>query len=444
MSIAEALAKSIAHVARDHYKEKKRLERGHRRSYRGWTAPRPVLKDAVFEAMPQAIARASSNGALPFTVRQLYYQIRPLIQGVDRELDYAYFTPPLVTEYEEMNGPIRGLMYDARGHLVGPAGRHPPCPACGRSLPQDLIPLGTAAVQAYAIPQWDYKAILYIEKEGFGPIFEATHFAERHDIALMMGKGYAVRAAKTLLKAARGHDITVLVLHDCDLDGYEIARTLAYGTRTTRFHHVDISDIGLRVADVTGMGLETERVSMRKAPSWQFERGLTSEERDFFLGQRLRTELNAMTSEQLIEYVERKLEEHGLTSKVVPPEDVVVTEFKAASEEPLRRAAQALVRRALKENLGIAVDELNEEALRLLCAGQEPGVFYKEMVTDLNDGDREMSWRVYVAEKAGQHIEKWAKKKGKAVTAKIGPMLRPTPPSETTATPSRQRATRWH
>jgi len=423
MSIAQALSKGIAHVARDHYKEKKRQERWRRPPsyYRGWTEPRPVLKSAVFEAMPEAIARASSNGALPFTVRQLYYQIRPLIQGVDRELDYAYFTPPLVTEYEETHGPIHGLMYDARGHLVGPAGRHLPCPTCGHSLPKDIIPLGTANVQSYVIPKWDYKAIVYIEKEGFGPIFQATQFAERYDIALMMGKGYATRAAKTVLAAAERREITVLVLHDCDVDGYEIARTLAHGTRTARSHYVKIIDIGLTVADVNTMGLATEGASARKSPSWKLRRILSAEEQDFLLRQRLRTELNAMSSEQLVQYVEGKLADHGLTEKLVPPEDVVAASFKEASERPLRRAAENLVHRVLKQRLDIDVDELSEEALQLLQADHEPGMFYKEMVEDLNNGDREMSWRVYVAEKAGEYIDRLAEEKAEDVMAEIGP-----------------------
>lgn len=421
MSIAQSLAKGIAHVAADHYKEKKRQERWRRPSYyRGWTEPRACLKDAVFAAMPEAIARASSNGALPFTVRQLYYQIRPLIRGVDRELEYAYFTPPLVTEYEEDHGPIRGLMYDARGHLVAPDGRHPPCPECGNALERDVIPLGTAAVHSYVIPKWDYKGILYIEKEGFGPIFEATKFAERYDIALMMGKGYATRAAKALLAAAEARAITVLVLHDCDVDGYEIARTLAHGTRTAPFY-VKIIDIGLTVADVNTMGLETEGVSMRRTSSRRFRSRLTADERNFFLQRSLRTELNAMTSEQLIEYIERKLADHGLTDKLVPPEDVVAAEFKAASERPLQRAVESLVRRVLEERLGIDLDELSEKALKLLDTGLEPSTFYKKMVEDLNNGDREMSWRVYVAERAGEHIDRLAAEKAEDVMAEIGP-----------------------
>jgi len=423
MSIAQALAKGLAHVTQDHYKEKKRQERWRRPSYyRAWSAPRgPTLRDAVFEAMPEAIARASSNGALPFTVRQLYYQIRPLIQGVDRELDYAYFTPPLVTEYEEEHGAIGGLMYDARGHLVGPTGRHPPCPECGHALPQHIIPLGTASVQSYRIPEWDYKAILYIEKEGFGPIFKVTQFAERYDIALMMGKGYATRAAKALLAAAERRDITVLVLHDCDVDGYEIARTLAHGTRTARSGYMKIIDIGLTVADVNAMGLGTEGASGRKAPSWKLGRILSAEEREFLLRQRLRTELNAMSSEQLVQYVEGKLADHGLTEKLVPPEDVVAAEFKAASERPLQRAAEGIVRRVLEEKLGIDVELLNEKALELLGADHEPSTFCKKMVADLNDGDREMSWRVYVAERAEEHIQGLIEEKAADVMAEIGP-----------------------
>jgi hypothetical protein len=413
MSIAADLAKGIAHVARDHYKEKKRQERSRGTSYRAWREPAPRLKVDVFASMPEAIARVSSNGTLPFTVRQLFYQIRPLVQDAARELTYAYFTPPLVTEYEDWkNCPILGLMYDARGHLVAPHGLHPP------------IPLGTAAVQSYEIPDWGYKAILYIEKEGFAPIFEATRLKERYDIALMMGKGYGVRAAKALLAAAEERGITLLVLHDCDVDGYEIARTLAEETRTSEFE-LDIIDIGLKVADVTAMGLETERVSMRRTPPWEFRSRLTPEEEDFFLHKHLRTELNAMTSLQLVEYIERKLEEHGLGEKLVPPEEVVAGEFEAASQEPRRHDAQTLVRHIVNETYGIDLDDLEAKALDLLRADQESGAFYKAMVEDLNNGDREMFWQVYITEKAIQHVHDWTKKNAAPVTAKISSMLPP-------------------
>ena len=402
LNIADALAKAITRVTRDHYKEKKRLERG--RSYRAWRAPSPILKDAVFEAMPEAIAQASGDGALPFGVRTLFYKIRPLIAGEvgDKELQYSYFTPPLVTEYEDMNGPIPGLYYDPRGNMVEPH--------TGTS-----IPLGTTAVSDYAIPEWLFNKVLYVEKEGFGPVFKATQLAERYDMAIMGGKGYATRAAKDLLAAAEREDITVLVLHDCDVEGYEISRTLMEATRTS-WHAIDVIDIGLSLADARAMGLATEPVSRRKRPPWAFQSRLTPEEEEFFLTNRLRTEINAMASDQLINFVETKLEEHGLTEKVVPPENVAGDKFLEVSEERLTIAAERLTARALKDTLGVTLDDLNRLALRVLMEDYgAPKGFYTRMGHDLNSGQREKSWRGYAEGKAQSRSQKAVRTKKKAV-----------------------------
>lgn len=315
MSIAEALAKSIAHVAQEHYRQKKAAERHGSRSYRAWyRPPRDVLKEDVFEVMPAAVAAASGGGALPFKVRQLYYQVRPLLQDLtDKTLEYAYFTPALVTEYEELHGPIPGLLYDARGTFTEPH--------TGKA-----VPLGTAEVSNYAVPDWTFDKILYIEKEGFAPVLEAAKFAERFDVGIMGGKGYATRAAKDLLARAEAHGVTVLVAHDCDGDGRQIARTLAEGTRTRPSHSLNIIDIGLHASDAAVMGLAAERTRAGE-----------------------RVELNAMTSRQFIDFLEQRLDAHGLTEKVIPP-DASLPELTA---ERYRKRIDAWVEDATRELLSM-------------------------------------------------------------------------------------------
>jgi len=71
------------------------------------------MRDAVFAVLPEAVRRASGDGAYPFSARSLYYQARPLLQAhTSRDLDYGYFTLPLLTEYQERHGPIADLYYD--------------------------------------------------------------------------------------------------------------------------------------------------------------------------------------------------------------------------------------------------------------------------------------------------------------------------------------------
>ena len=95
------------------------------------------LKDVVFKVLPEAINKASGNGRLPFSARTLYYQVRPLIQTyTDKELSYAYFTPPLLVEYQQDHGLIEGLYYEPRGEFNEPH-------------TEKTIPLGTRDVASY-------------------------------------------------------------------------------------------------------------------------------------------------------------------------------------------------------------------------------------------------------------------------------------------------------
>ena len=48
-------------------------------------------------------------------------------------------------------------------------------------------------------PKNRYSAILFIEKEGFMPLFEEVNLAERYDIAIMSTKGLSVTASRLLV-----------------------------------------------------------------------------------------------------------------------------------------------------------------------------------------------------------------------------------------------------
>ena len=40
-------------------------------------------------------------------------------------------------------------------------------------------------MERYVFPAWRYDKILFIEKKGLWPVFEAAHLAERYDLALV-------------------------------------------------------------------------------------------------------------------------------------------------------------------------------------------------------------------------------------------------------------------
>ena len=346
------------------------------------------MKDAVFAVLPEAVRRASGAGTLPFSARSLYYQVRPLIQPLTaKALSYGYFTPGLLTEYQEDQGPLVGLYYDPRGVLyephVGEAGTTGSV-GTARYAPWagQTVALGTREVEAYRAPAWRFDKILFVEKKGLWPVLQAAELAERFDLAIVASEGYATRAARDLMAAAQQTGrITVLTLHDCDGAGYNIARTLEAGTRTSPTP-IQIIDLGLTWADAQAAGLEPERVTRKNDLPAELLQRLSNAETQFLRGtpagrgqwSAQRVELNAFTSDALVAFIEAKLRQHGLTAKVCPPAAVMVAEGRTALQhriehDLLRRISEMVDVAALARRLaGDAMETLDGPTLHAQVA----------------------------------------------------------------------------
>jgi len=198
------------------------------------------------------------------------------------------------------------------------------------------LPLGTREVRDYLFPSWLYDKILYVEKKGVWPIIKDARLAERYDMAIVAGEGFATEAIRVLFEAASKHkQYQLFVLHDCDVSGYNIARTLREETDRMPGYQVDVIDLGLYWAEAMALGLETETLARKVA----LPKGLvlTEDERRAFEGEAQlgahgrpteewiaqRVELNAFSAPELVAYIERRLQETGVRGKVVPPDDVL-------------------------------------------------------------------------------------------------------------------------
>ena len=323
-------------VVKPLYKEAKKRERDAARAARvaasrTYYAPEPKVsqKDIVFEILPQAITNAGAD----FNARDLYYASRTLAYAHDKwetgkELNYGYFSQMLLTEYQELNGPIERLWRDPRGNLHEPH--------TGKS-----VALGTREVAAYAFPDYVFDKILYVEKEGELSKLKAARLAARYDMAICSGKGQPTEAVRTLFERAEGGDYQLFVFHDADLDGYDIARVMAEETRRMPGYSVDVIDIGLTVEDTLEMGLESEPFYRKKDITRELLMRLSEVSReclyqqDGYRGIRgERFELNAILPDtRRIEYIERKLEENGVRGKVIPPEDALAERREAMYRE---------------------------------------------------------------------------------------------------------------
>jgi hypothetical protein len=291
-------------------------------------------KEAAEQVMEEAYMLASANGTLPAAARQVMYAARPKIQALTdgKRLDDQYFCQTLLPNYMEEHGVNWDVVFDARGHFTEPHGEA-----------TKIVALGTLEVRGYLAdlraarfrdarlkpakidtcgPDGNFGAVLFIEKEGFMPLFKRVRLAERHDIAIMSTKGMSVTAARTLADEMCGeHDIPLMVLHDFDVAGFTILNTLRTNTRRYQFtYNITVIDLGLRLADVQEMGLQSEDAAATKStPATIRDRllrsGATAEEAEYLLSERV--ELNAMHSAQLVEFIERKLAEHNI-KKVIP------------------------------------------------------------------------------------------------------------------------------
>jgi hypothetical protein len=166
----------------------------------------------------------------------------------------------------------------------------------------------------------------------------------------MSTKGMSVTAARDLINNLCRRDVTVLALHDFDKAGMSIAGTLKRNTRRYTFSRgVEVVDLGLRLTDVYELDLEASAEDVFDRGSEAARRrnlilnGATGEEVDFLL--RRRIELNALPSDQLVAFIERKLNEHGV-QKIVPDDDLLREAYQLYAKN---KRVEKIVAKAISE-----------------------------------------------------------------------------------------------
>ena len=405
---ADSILKAVGSVTSKWEKQRKAEVRGKSRSARARTLVRTyrtTIKEVAWSVMEGAYLKASDNGRLPALARQIMYAARPAIleKTGESELDSQYFTQVLLPDYMEEHGcEDWNVAYDARGNFHEPHTKK-------------KVPLGTIDVRQYLRdvrgggrqsgisvnfddsdrfptcgPANRYSAVLFIEKEGFLPLLNEAKIAERFDIAIMSTKGLSVTAARELVDEICGkHDIPLLVMHDLDKAGFSIGGTLRRDTRRYSFtNDIEVIDIGLRLDDVKKYDLQSETATYKgiqsKVRSNLARNGATDDELAFLckggsyankttFGDRV--ELNAFTSSQFIEWLEAKLEEHGIT-KLVPDDSAI--------EQAYRRALEVSI---VRERIGA----IEEEAADLATEAALPADL-RLQITNALDDTRSQPW----------------------------------------------------
>jgi hypothetical protein len=401
-TIADMLAKTTDRWAKQRKAEIRDANARFRRSDRMSRRDRPMKQtEAANSVMRRAYMTASAGGTLPANPRQIYYAARPEMLRLTelRQIQSGYFTQTLLINYMKSHPgetATWNIAWDDRGHFSEPhTGREI---GLGTLAVRDYIAklrkpkilnAGVSAVKADTMgPEGRYSAVLFLEKEGFTQILEAARIAERYDLAIMSTKGMSVTAARTLVEELCGkRGLKLLVLHDFDLAGFSIKQTLVTSNRRYHFHHpINFIDLGLRLADMEELELDSEATSNPGDQDKIRERleinGATEEEIDFLLNDE-RVELNAMPSDVFIQFVERKLNENGV-AKVIPSAEMLAEAF--ATFERGRLAYEALkaeLERLNKEPVDVPADLADRVKAHLV---ENPTATWDSAVKAIIDG----------------------------------------------------------
>jgi len=340
--------------------------------------PKTTQKDATWQVLEDAYMAVSNGGRLPALARQIYYQARPKIMAMtnNKELIYGYFSQTLLPSYIEEKSVDWNVVYDARGHFEEPhtnisigcgtigvrnyiRAMHSP-----RILEADLSP-GHVKTTG---PSGNVAAVLFCEKEGFNPLFKAVDLANRYDLMIISTKGVSVTAARQLIETICGGDIPLFALHDFDVAGFMIFGTLSRDTRRYKFSRtVNPISLGLRLDDIDG--LEREPAAATKTDESQLtaqlrENGATDQEIAILLNERV--EINALTSDALIEMIETKLKAHGI-KKVVPSAELLADTYVAFHKSEQIEAAFAELQENMPDDDVVEVPgDLEDQVRKLL------------------------------------------------------------------------------
>jgi hypothetical protein len=332
------------------------------------------FKEAAAEIMVNAYNKASGNGRYTALARQVMYCARDYIQRkTGKPLQSDYFTQHLLPDYIKEHGCHHWRTgYDPRGHLIEPHGGNVVNLGTdevrrylkGNHDPRHIEATFTGANIDFHGPEGNFGALLFIEKEGFGPLLREANIADRFDIATLSTKGMSVTAARELAdEICFKFDIPLLILRDFDKTGFSISGTLQRDTCRYEFRNViTVIELGLSLDDVKDLGLieQFEHQVVHKARKSIMienlrENGASEEEIEFMFADwerdkcLRRVELNALTSPQMVEFIERKLKENHI-EKIVP------------SEESLAEAYRLFTRNAkVQEVIDEAIEEIDDE-----------------------------------------------------------------------------------
>ena len=355
----------ISGIAKKLCEELTRAINREQRQYRAAEEKPPSKRELMRAYLPDAFKLASSGGKYSITARQLYYKVREL-SGIDEtENTYADFTQNILTEWLERNPAAdEKVFFSDRGNFyigtsqegLGTGNVRKAIGTDGKSRNQFLT-FGGLTENIYLQPDFDiryrYDKALYIEKTGFDNIFKAEHIADKHHMIIVSGQGFGTRAAKALLYHLQGQGLKLYCLHDLDYSGVSIINALRESNE--KFPEpLQIEDLGITIEDVQRYKVTPERVNINPKDYAKIDQNrYTPQQQKFFFCPEFvqRVELNAFTTEQILEIIDRKLSKVDMLPRLKLSQ--------AVSIDPERLKEVALMR-LLKKRFGHLVAQMPE------------------------------------------------------------------------------------
>jgi hypothetical protein len=414
--LSDAIFDVTRSVTKEWTKQRKAEEKGTKtRSSRVYVySDRVYFTDVCNAILPGAYAHASGDGKYSVSKRHLFYACREEFKNrTGRPLAYGYFASTLLVQYMNRHRETTAawkITADPRGTLTIPNSAH-----------EVRIPVGTIQIDKHLRKvrrtckpfddldegihvQWPslaagqrYQAVLYIEKEGFGPILEEAKIAQRFDVVILSCKGQSVVAARKFVDevCALGRGVPLLTVHDLDKFGFEIAQRLTSNSERMEENdlikyefqnQIDVRDLGLRLDDVKEYGLEDSAEECEFSGEFADDSIATEEEREFLESGR-RVELDALTVPQFVEWLEAKLAAH-LPGRLIPSDDVLADAYR-------RALAVARINRA--------IEEVTEEAIEQARCAEIPEGLRQLVEAELSDSPE--AWDKVLYRLAQQKLE---------------------------------------
>jgi DNA topoisomerase VI subunit B len=389
-TVTKAWVKQRVAEIRDHHKQQRRREALARLHTRAMS-----IKDAVWQVLPDAYDKASSDGRYPALARQIYYAARPKILELTEKdtLDANYFSYQLLPLFMQEHDLTRRwrVHFKPRGNLTEPhTGIKIPLGTADVAEYRSGWTNGVATATKYILDPWSPKTcgphsrfgdVLAIEKEGFADLLIEVGIGRKYDVGIIGNEGQSVEAELALADAL---ELPLFILHDFDRTGLTIAENLRSGTWRHRYvNRFPVVDVGLRLHQVDG--LEDEPISRDNLKSVSDDRlrecGAIEDELAFLRHRRV--ELNALTTEQLIALVETAFAEHGVR-KVIPSSDELVAAWRSAQAyREIKAAVDQANKRTRRWRNARAPDDLVDQVRGILA--QHPGMSWEAALRRIVD-----------------------------------------------------------